>query len=218
MQHRQQRDWLNQQVAVLQQKEEHERMSDAEFEYHQRRVLAAREAQEVEAGYQSKRSHKQAQAFNLDQLQEKRLREAIMREREEAMGQAEVQMMIESEFLNENGLVREGAVDSFKGFTPQQRKAILDEQKKQVADMLARKEQMARMERAQDQDSEAVRRALVRKDREKMAHRKHLAVQTRLEQEQQKAKTQLRYDYLDNVVYTNPIGDDFFSQFGKSVR
>lgn len=129
----------------------------------------------------------------------------------------EVQQQMSSQFLNDaNGKPIRNS--GFKGFSKAQRDQILEDQRQQVAELQAKRNAEQQLQNAQDQDSENVRRALVRKDRENMNLRKHNNVQLRKEHERQRTEKDLRFNYLEKVVYTNPVGEGYFEQFGQSCR
>jgi len=119
--------------------------------------------------------------------------------------------------LNEAVLVRGGS-SNFKGFSTEQRQHILDEQKAQMDDLRARRNQEQKEEADYATQQEDIRRAMLRADREKAAYRKEQLKNLSAERQGQAQEKTMRYDYLDNVVYTNPPEDTFFGQFGKSCR
>jgi hypothetical protein len=94
----------------------------------------------------------------------------------------------------------------------------LDEQKAQM--------DAKRVVRAQEDDDEAqyhqmqedVRRARMIADRQKQVYARQEVKNVATTRLQQAKERTLRYDYLDNVVYTNPADESYFDQFGTSCR
>jgi len=106
----------------------------------------------------------------------------------------------------------------FKGFSQEKRQAILDEQRRQQEELRAARDRSYADEKDYAQQQEQIRRELIKQEREKQ--RLHLQRTLALKEEIQAQKKQkdLRTQYLDKEVYTNPVSEQFFDQFGQSCR
>jgi hypothetical protein len=212
----QQKDWLTQQIGETMQRESAERQAEADYEYYQRQVLATRNAAEDERNRNDRRANQEQMRYNQHLAVQKAAADRRDRMLNEDASQREVQAAMDSDLLNERVLnsQREG----FKGYTKSQKRAVLDEQQRQIAALNAKRAQ-ERANNAEDaRNAEAVRREMVIRDRQAQAARTHKAVGVRNAQQAQKREKELRYDYLDNVVYTNPPTEGYFNQFGQSAR
>lgn len=212
----QQKDWLSQQIGGTMQRESTQRQQEAEYEYYQSQVLAARNAAEDERNRNDRRANQEQMRYNQHLAVETAANNRRDRMLNEEASQREVQAAIDSDLLNERVLnsQREG----FKGYTESQKRGVLDEQRRQIAALNA-KRALERAHNAEDaRSAEAVRREMVIRDRQAQAARTHKAVGVRNAQKAQHRDKELRYDYLDNVVYTNPPTEGYFNQFGQSAR
>lgn len=214
-QKQQQMDWLNQQVEDLQGRKSRTRLEDAQYTAHMAQITELRRQMEEEAEAQRRALAAQNNKMNQGLAVDKRASLERDRRNDEELARAEIEAQLASEFMNENQV---HGKSNFKGFSSAQRDAILEEQARQVAALRERKAREASKEAQFNQDSEHVRRMLVIADRQKMNNRTKQNVALRQEQERQKRDNQVRYDYLDNVVYTNPVKESFFEQFGQSAR
>lgn len=164
----------------------------------------------------------------MPQHQERQYRDQQFRQRQAALDAEEMQSWARSALLNERIeyevdpadptklRVRESA--AFKGFTLQQRQAILDEQRRQQLELQQRRLREREEELNWAAHEEANRRIRIRDERTRHAN----DAQRRLElaqQQQSQARTQaLKTQYLDKVVYQNPVDESYFAQFGTSCR
>lgn len=212
----QQMDWLNQQVDQKIAKEQSEFNTIAQDEQEQRRILEFRGEQEAMQEADRRNQAVMNNRMNQSLALEKNQREARAARKQASLDQAEIKATLSSDFMTETRT--DGQRETFKGFTKAQRAAILEEQARQVTALQERQAAASDEQQKYENDCEAVRRSLVIAERKKQASRRMAAVQLRQEHELQRNEKNMRYDYLDNVVYTNPVDDSFFQQFGQSVR
>lgn len=59
---------------------------------------------------------------------------------------------------------------------------------------------------------------MVKADRQQQAYKAQALKNLQMERTMQAKEKTMRYDYLDNVVYTGEITEEFFEGFGKSCR
>lgn len=216
LQKQQQMDWLNQQIEGLQNMRARTRMEDAQYTAHMAQVTELRRQMEEEAEAYRRQMAMQTQYQNQSMAVDKRAALERHQRNEEDLARAEIEAQLASEFMLEGA--QGGGKTNFKGFSAAQRDAILEEQARQVAALRERKARDATEDTQFNKDAEQVRRMLVIADRQKMNSRTKQAVALSQAQVQQKEEHRLQYDYLDNVVYTNPPKESFFSQFGQSAR
>lgn len=212
----QQMDWLSSQVQDLERREQQEQQFHAEYAQLNSETAMQRGALEAEDLANRKNLNRQNLRYNQQLSLEVSAENQRERMKDEARGQAEVNATMNGDLLNERVLnsQREG----FKGFTKAQRDAVLAEQQRQVAALREKQRGEAAWDKGWEDDSERIRRELVKKDRAKMQAATQRKIQLRKEQERQRAEKTRHYDYLDNVVYTNPAQPSYFEQFGQSAR
>jgi len=212
----QQMDWLASQVGELQQREQQKQQFDAEYTQLNTDTAMLREMQENQQTANRSALAAENYRYNRQLAVETSAEKQRERMKDEARSQAEVNQTCNGDLLNER--VHNSQRDGFRGFTKAQREAVLAEQQRQVAALRAKQAEEASWEKGWQDDSERVRRELVKKDRAKMQAATQRKIQVRKEQELQRAEKQRHYDYLDNVVYTNPVQESYFGQFGQSAR
>ena len=106
----------------------------------------------------------------------------------------------------------------FKGFTSTQRQAILDAQYAQTQYNTDKRLEARLEEKDYATQAENIRREMLRMDRAKEEYERARLQALKEERfHQQKQKT-LRDQYFNNVVYTNPVNEEYFKQFGTSCR
>lgn len=212
----QQQDWLAQQIEDLQAREQRDQQEQTDYESMQNRISSLQEQQQNQANFERKRAQRELVEYNKQMAssqRSERVRESQMRQ---AQDDEELDRTLSSSFLNEG--INGGNATNFKGFTTEQRQTIMDEQKQQLDDLRNRRMAEAANEREYAQQQEDIRRAMVKADRAKIAFAKQKAVNLAQERHVQAKEKTLRYDYLDNVVYTNPAQSEFFDQFGRDCR
>jgi len=215
-QQNQQMDWLSHQVSNLQVREDDQRQYEADIARYNSQVHEALCQQEAEAARRRLALAKEGLRYNQQLAIQVAAGKDRERMKEEARSQAEVNATMNGDLLNER--VLNSQRDGFKGFTPEQRSAVLAEQQRQVEALRQKRKDEAAWEKGWQDDAESVRREMVKKDRAKMAAATQRNVQYRKTQEDQAGEKQRVYDYLDNVVYTNPVKESYFQQWGQSAR
>ncbi|XP_023209703.1 RIB43A-like with coiled-coils protein 2 [Centruroides sculpturatus] len=108
--------------------------------------------------------------------------------------------------------------DRWKGLSKEQLNLIYDTQKRQMIDDL-RKKEMEEQEMAEwDKLILHQNRCAILKERE-LSRRKKRTDQNLCLMNHELAKEQtLRKEYLNKIVYTNPLTEDYFSQFNTTTR
>lgn len=212
-----QQEWLAQQVQMLRDRDEFERAEADNYEAQQNQMNAVRVDVESEAAYQRKQRNLEQVAYNKLLAKEKTDKEHKLLQEDQALNHWEIRNHLNSKLLNE-GVGDSDGPSHFKGFTTAQRQRILDEQAVQIAGLRQKRDQEAAFASAYDVSVEQVRQAVVDMD---VAHRsdQHDNRKTlQREQQVQAREKSLRYDYLDTVVYTNPVKESYFGQFGQGSR
>lgn len=219
----QQKDWLAQQLALQADREARERQDAADYATHQAYILQLKKQNEEDKAAQSVARLKGVQEYNLQVSAQKRQTAARASAAQQVANNDELAATLSSPMLNE--LVPTSALGenrtipyAFKGFTAERRQAILDAQYNQAA-ALADKRVQQRLEEADyARQSEAVRREMIRADRAREEQERARLVALRDERAHQHKQKTLRDQYHNHVVYTNPVREEYFQQFGTSGR
>lgn len=106
----------------------------------------------------------------------------------------------------------------FKGFSTAQKTAILEEQQRQAEESRLKAQLEKEQQRVAEKQTEEARREALRMER--LVQNRKLQDDSRLRTEQmvQKQEKDVREQYMNKVVYTNPVSESYFQQFGTSAR
>lgn len=143
---------------------------------------------------------------------------------EEAAKQYEVQSSLHNPLLTEKGntVSSQSATRvipyAYKGMSPDQRRAIVEEQEYQRREKEEAKRLQAEEERAWAAQQAAVQRNALLREREVQRTREDMNRKLQSEQVRLAKEKTERYDYLNKTVYANQASDGFFSQFNTSSR
>lgn len=214
-QQNQQQDWLAQQIFELSSKEARTRQEEADYDSYQTEILELKRAQEDEAVRVKRRMQEETVEYNKQLSQKQAAERSRSAQLSQALDDMELSNQMNSNFLNEG---TKGTSANFKGFSTSQRQRILDEQHQQMMEAAGKHERELQEARAYDQQQEDIRRSIVKADRQQQAYKAQALKNLSLERTMQAKEKNLRYDYLDNVVYTGEITEEFFGAFGKSCR
>jgi len=219
----QQSEWLTQQINDLTLKEQKERQDQHEYEAMQSTIVQIQNANVSEAEQNRKQLKLQNLRVNQTLTSLKKVEQKSQEEMNQKKDNEDIEAQLRSDILNESvfgsALGPNRTVPyHFKGFSQEKRQAILDEQRRQQEQLKVAREQSHVEEKDYAQQQEQIRRELIKQEREKQ--RLHLQRTMTLKEEIQAQKKQkdLRTQYLDKEVYTNPVSEQFFDQFGQSCR
>lgn len=214
-QHAQQKRWLGAQISDTMAQETRKRQEEAEFEFYQQKVLEARAQMEAEAAAQAAAATRATADYNAKLGVERQAALRRSRARDAELARLEVEQNLASDVLNEKD---NGMREDFKGFSKTQRLAILEVQRGQIEELRQTRRREEARDAAYNQSAEQARRELLIQERAALRAARAKSVAVRKTQEVQHRDKTMRYDYLDNVVYTNPVQESFFEQFGQSDR
>jgi hypothetical protein len=107
---------------------------------------------------------------------------------------------------------------AYKGMSPDQRRAIRDEQEQQRLEKEEAKRQQAEEERAWAAQQSAVQRNAQLREREVQRTREEMNRKMQSDHVRMAKEKTERYDHLHKNVYANQASDGFFSQFNTSSR
>jgi len=161
---------------------------------------------------------------NLVQRAEKVSREEAAQNVEAEKAQKEVAQMLESQFLNEtwNSTLRSGQENrfipyNFKGFSQEQKQAILNTQSEQIK----QREEVVKGQEKREEDYHREQQEYGRKALLQLRNAQRLKTQRKSEladtHKTQIVETQDKTEEL-NAVYANKVTPEFFKQFGTSTR
>lgn len=214
----QQQDWLAQQISELGERESFDREQTADYDSKQAELNALMKADEQEMHAELKNRRIQLQYENRALAEAKREREARDKNMNESLNQWELTNQLKSAYLNESTSRNVGGRAGFKGFTQEQLQAVLDEQEYQRQELAARRAAEAQASKEYDDKAEDIRRMMIIAERQKETNRKQALASLRAERQTQALEKTERYQYLDTVMFENPIRQEYFEQFGTSDR
>ena len=219
----QQKDWLAQQLAIQADKEARERQDEADYAEQQANILAIKKRNEEDAAAAAAARLRSQQEYNQQQSAQKsqsRMRHASATQH---ANNDELANTLGSALLNET--VAPSALGDhrsipyhFKGFSAERRQQILDDQFRQTQELQQRRIADRLSEADYARQSEAVRREMLRADRAREELERARLVALKDERAHQHKQKTLRDQYHNHVVYTNPVSEEYFQQFGTSGR
>jgi len=212
-----QRDWLSQQMLILQDKNNFEAQEEANRESQQQAIINMRKENEMEASYQRRMRNQEQTTYNKLLAKQKRDKELAERQRNAHADASELRNTLNSKILNE-GVGDMDGPSNFKGFTTGQRQRVLDQQAVQIAQRRQATDRELAMEQQYDSYQEQVRQTIVGMDQETRAMKQDAMMTLRLEREVQDKEKKGRYQYLDDVVYKNPVSEGYYDQWGQGCR
>lgn len=214
-QKQQQQDWLAQQISDLANKEAAERAEDAAYARYSATLTDLQGKNEAYHDKMKTLARQELAEYNKQMAAGRKSELRRNEQQEQYKNDLEIENQLNSDFLNE---ARDATSYNFKGFSAEERQRILEEQKRQMEET-----QLQRLKNAQDEadyakQHEEVRRTMIIQEREKQAQARQVELDLKYERAAQKSEKDLRENYLNKVVYTNPVKDDFFDQFGRDCR
>jgi len=179
---------------------------------------------EVSKRVQDKQNSIHCANDNLVQRAQKVSREEEAQSVESAKAQKEVAQMLESQFLNEtwNSTLRSGQENrfipyNFKGFSQEQKQAILNTQSEQIK----QQEEVVKGQERREQEYHREQQEYGRKALLQLRNAQRMKLQRKSEladtHKTQIVETQEKTEEL-NTVYANKVTPEFFKQFGTSTR
>lgn len=214
----QQQQWIAQQLLIAQDKEERLRAEAEEFAQYQKTIAAIHKERQQQRQAEEKMQQQDLAMYNqsLKQDRDSRLRQS--RAADAYASEQELAATLNSDFLNERTSAYRNANVHFKGFSSDERQDILNEQMRQQEEAKLLKEREEEDQRAFEEEQERVRVELLRIDRERAAAELQRKLALKAEQAVQHKEHVQREDYLNKVVYKNPVAESYFAQFGTSHR
>jgi len=215
-QKQQQQEWLTQQILAQQQKEAEEKQSELSYAEYQKWLYEEKGRLEKLAEQNAVNNCSETAQENFQLAARKRADAKRLKEINAELDKMDINTNLKSEILNE----KTGDLSipyQFKGFNQQQRQSILDVQRQQMEEVLARRAKAAQDEADYADQQEKIRRQRIIQERQKLAKlaqdRKELFVSQQL----QKKEHDDGMRHLKEV-YTNPVAPEYFEQFGTSDR
>jgi hypothetical protein len=212
-----QRDWLGQQMAMLQDKIQFETAEQTNYDALQAHISELRKAAENDAAIERKLRNLEQAQVNKRLAEIKRAKEQKWREEQQELNKLEIAGQLSSQFLNE-GVSEFAGPSGFKGFTTAQRQRILDEQAAQMAEAACVRDRQFEEDYAYDKYQETIRQQVAAMDQQRAMDEKTEALRLNNTHKLQAREKNARYEYLDKVVYTNPVQPSYFQQFQQGSR
>ena len=214
VQRQQQQEWARQQVEEKLVKKWAE--ADQQRAYEDRAEETAHRTYQIEQAIaEQRRAAAQTTAeFNRAVAEQKRREKLRERYDQTQRNLEEVENLINSDLLAENTNGRPVRSD-FKGMTPEQRAAILEEQAQQREAARQRKLQEAEAAKQQDMQEAMMTRMAMTLDRQRDRERREAAKQLGEERKRQASEARDRKKELDGV-YANAVGEEYFV-YGKCL-
>jgi len=224
-QKKQQSEWIAQQVLERKQREEEEKQRKSREDA--RLIEAGRLATEAEQLVQMQRARDRAevQRYNFEQAEVKKQKKQLEKEMESELASKEIQTVLSSTLMTESLEATRRSDNpnrhipyNFKGFSEEKRREILEDQLKQIQEKQLRQQQEKRAQQEYESQQEEIRKQLLRLQRLEAVRRAEAAARVRAVQQLQKREHEARYSFIEKTIYTNPVEESFFEQFGTSAR
>lgn len=216
-QQRQQKEWLEQQVEMLRERERFENQEDRNYDARQEEIASIIKSNDDEVAQSRRQRNLEVMRFNKNLAREKQLRERKYAAEQEDAAQNEVMRTFHSKQLNEVVGPRDGR-SNFKGFTPQMRQEVLDTQARQIEELRAQRERELYEDQQYDEMQEGFRRTIVAIDQQVARDKAQELADLRRERARQAKEKTAHYNYLDTVVYKNPVDESYFQQWQQGCR
>lgn len=153
-------------------------------------------------------------------------------ELEDKLGSEEVALNLKNKMLTEDRSTTKRNQDAslyvlsnhnyvpwhFKGYSAEERQSILDEQARQIEHKQRVKEAELQEQRDWDAQQLEIRRQLLVRERQRNRNRTQRNIDVAAQLDEQKKEFKQRYDYINNVVYTNHVDEYVFNCFGTTTR
>lgn len=244
-QQQQQFDSITSQLQSLTLKEQRNQQEEADYHYYQQQILLLQKSNEEKQKQSEADKRKQVQYYNLNLAAEKKEKEKQAKINEIQMNQYELNTTLRSAFLNEQPGPAGADMDfstnfpssssrpssssalsasgcnvayGFKGFSTSQKQSILNEQGNQQEYLKNQRLAAAEEEKEYASEQEQFRRESVRLERKRREEEANKRIELSNQRKQQDQEKQGRDHYFNKVVYTNPVSEEFFKQFGTSCR
>ena len=213
----QQRQWATAQVRELERREAAERRDEADYAQAQADIRRLQAAHDLRAAEQRAAANASTAASNAQLAQEKRETQRVRRSLEAVEEAKELSHTFYDPFMTETVRASDTSYQ-YKGMTQHERQRVLDGVQRQVEERAAQRERESAEAKAYDAQQADYRRQVVLADieaRERAQGRREAVKEERLRQSREK---RIQDRYLNEVVYTNPVDEAFFQQFGTSCR
>jgi len=224
-QKKQQSEWIAQQVLEKKQREEEEKKRNSREDA--QLLEAGRMAAEAEQLIQTQRARERAevQRYNFEQAEAKKRTKLLQKELESELAAKEIQTVLSSSLMTESLDATRRSDNpnrhipyNFNGFSEEKRRQILEDQLKQMQEKQLRQQQEKQEQQEYESQQEEIRKQLLRLQRLEAVRRAEESARVRAVQQLQKREHEARYSFIEKTVYSNPVEDSFFEQFGTSAR
>eukprot|EP00743_Colponemidia_sp_Colp-15_P000519 GILK01000584.1.p1 GENE.GILK01000584.1~~GILK01000584.1.p1 ORF type:complete len:402 (-),score=99.54 GILK01000584.1:127-1233(-) len=225
LQQAQMAEWVRQKISEKEYMKQEERDELMAYVQQQEMFTEIRRQMEQEQAQRNRDAQVATRDANLYLAEERRLRDAQDRRVEDRSAQEDVMHQTTSAFLNEDPAKANSTFGphrvvkyEWKGMNRDQMQEILNTQEAQKRERALIQEQERQREREYELQSEACRRLLIASQREMERKRNQLRANVRDYQKSQDQEFKARYAHLNQVVYTNPPAEEYFTQWGTSSR
>ncbi|KAI8896834.1 RIB43A-domain-containing protein [Globomyces pollinis-pini] len=220
----QMRIWTDEQLFEKEQLRQRALNEKKQYESFQRNINDKMDALQRAVEKAKKDQAKYDNEYNQALTEEKYRREEKQKAYETELNTREIINNVNGVYLTEQpdvfniGGGHKVRVDLFKGFTPEQKRNILEIQEKQRIEHQQALQKKEREENEWAIQDMANRRAIELMTREKERRAKQLSIQIRKENELKALEDKKRRNFIDKVLYTNPPQDAYFNQFNTTSR
>jgi hypothetical protein len=224
-QQQQMRDWIKVQLEEKQRRIEAERAIDQHFSAYGSEISGISGDIEAENIRARKEHNLSVKEFNIAMAEERRRREQAQREQDTTDAFEEINNNLTSQFLSEDPATTISHMNPnrnikyhFKGISPEQHAAIMAERALQLRD----KEEHKLREKEQDAQWAALQSSVVRT----LEEQEQAVSRMRKEHNQSVARELGRQvvvhsekeHFVNKVLHSNSVGQDFYKHFGASCR
>ncbi len=217
LQRSQQRDWATAQVREVERREERERLEEVDYSRYQAEILGLQAENHLRNTAAHFALNASTQAANAAAAQQKKESQRQRQSLEAAEEAKELNFTLYNPFMTESVRPTDTSY-CYKGMSQQERQSVLDGVQRQQEERKERREKERSEARAYDAQQAEYRRQVVLHDieaRERAQASREAVKEERLRQSREKA---IIDRHLNEVIYTNPVSEDFFAQFGTSCR
>jgi len=218
-QQKQQADWAAKQIEEKLAIKAMNQAEKQQYEEQQAYYLELQRQDDMKRALAIAQTNKELAANNQHMATQKAQEAQRINAIDQSMKHSELVSTFNDRFMVEDSFARDGNRGyCFKGLTQQQRQEILDEQRSQQIELANKRQREQEEKRQYDDLQSSFQRTLILNDIAKRETEARERAVLREERERQAREKAARDQYLNAVVYTNPVKPEYFEQFGTSAR
>mmetsp|Transcript_18986 Transcript_18986/g.30180 ORF Transcript_18986/g.30180 Transcript_18986/m.30180 type:complete len:380 (-) Transcript_18986:169-1308(-) len=222
MQREQQKQWIIQQMMEKEQARKNETEMDKRYETFTGAVGGICEEAERDKSHDKVQRAIECQEYNRKLALAKKAKMRQRKYEDEKLAEAQKESISNSKLLKEDlsdtymtGNPNRRVPYNFKGFSPEEKQRILDQQMRQIKEKEERANKQLEEKFEYDRQQEMYRRQLVLLEREKIAEQQKEAQRLAAFHQSQKLERNIQKRNLTQEVYQNAVSPDFYNRFAE---